>query len=319
MAGRNHVRKSATLALLAVAVAGCSQAASSGGSRGTSSRPGATATAATSPMPGVLFDDLSYATTADMVANGWIVRTKPGQPGVVGAVFDPGYVAVVDDATEPGNRMLELAATTDGTSTRQSEVCQQRKYREGTFAARLYFSDAPASGPDGDEVIEAFNLTSPAPQPTEQNYSEIDNTYLPNGGFANPEKTYRFESWAVMPANGESDPVAGEVAGWHTVMAQVAGHETRFYLDGRLVVTHGSQSYPTIPMAIDFSLWFIPRGFVDGAQPRTYHQDVDWVYASADKVESTDEVTAAVARMRAGKTAFNDGIPTLGLESPCNL
>src|SRR5207249_8703800 len=47
---------------------------------------GVAASAATgSSTAPVLFDDFSYVSTAQLSAHGWIVRTKPGWPGVPGA------------------------------------------------------------------------------------------------------------------------------------------------------------------------------------------------------------------------------------------
>src|SRR3954453_17218944 len=68
--------------------------------------------AATSPRPeppltdAVFFDDFSEADQAGLASNGWIVRAKPGHPGIEGASWGPGAVALIDDPQRPGNRLL---------------------------------------------------------------------------------------------------------------------------------------------------------------------------------------------------------------------
>jgi hypothetical protein len=39
------------------------------------------------PRRGIVFDDFSYASRTQLEAHGWIVRTAPGWPGVVGATW----------------------------------------------------------------------------------------------------------------------------------------------------------------------------------------------------------------------------------------
>ena len=58
---------------------------------------------------------------------------------------------------------LRLQARTDGRAehTVQAQICHQRKFFEGTTAARVRLSDAPVQGADGDVVVQAFYLVSP--------------------------------------------------------------------------------------------------------------------------------------------------------------
>jgi hypothetical protein len=85
-------------------------------------------------------------------------RCASGRPPGLPARLGRRGVALVDDPQQPGNRLLRLSARTDGTAagTVQAQVCHARKYLEGTYAARVRFSDAPVQGPDGDVVVQTF-------------------------------------------------------------------------------------------------------------------------------------------------------------------
>ena len=115
------------------------------------------------PATGVLFDDFSYANRADLQKSGWIQRTQQGHPGIAGAQWGPDTLTLVPDPEHPGNQLMRLQARTDGTGTgtAQAQLCHARKYLEGTYAARVRFSDRPTQGPDGDVVVQSFYAVSP--------------------------------------------------------------------------------------------------------------------------------------------------------------
>lgn len=328
--------RTGALLLLAIAMVGCAHATNT--TRPTSAASAApsvtgavgTASAASNPVVGTsgadqtFFDDFSYASPSSMAANGWIIRTKAGWPGVPGAIFDASTVKTVDDAGRPGNRLLQISATTNGTTTHQTQICQQRKFLAGTYAARVNFNDAPTSGPDGDQVVETFYLISPYVKAFDPNYSEVDNEYLPNGGWGGEDKTFYVTTWATVQiqpwsADNASNNVRGSLQGWHILVMQVADQKTRFYSDGQLIAQHGAHYYPRVPMSLNFNVWFIQDGFVGGAAQRTYDEQIDWVFHKAGVVLSPDQVTAAVARMRSAGTSFADTVPSGGLDSPCDL
>src|SRR3954469_18898120 len=85
---------------------------------------------------GDLFDDFAAGGRDALAAHGWVRRRAAGPPGFAGARWEP-------DAVELRSGLLRLTASTDGTvrGTQQAEVCQRRKFREGTYAARVRFSD----------------------------------------------------------------------------------------------------------------------------------------------------------------------------------
>src|SRR5262245_37254268 len=118
----------------------------------------ATAVASSSSLasskPQVLFDDFDYGgfnQSFQLWHHGWKIRTAQGWPGIAGAGWSQAGISFVRDPAGHDNRFLRLTSSTDGTPTgiEQAQICQQRKFFEGTYATRVRFSDAPDSGADG--------------------------------------------------------------------------------------------------------------------------------------------------------------------------
>ena len=282
---------------------------------------------------GRFFDDFSDADLAGLRAAGWTARTAPGHPGVPGALWGESQLRLLDDPALKGNRLLRLVAETDGTGpgTRQAQLCQQRKFFEGTYAARVRFSDAPVQGADGDPVIQTFYAVAPLRHDFDPQFSEIDWEYLPNGGWGSEKtrlygiswQTVRIEPWLAY--NGSHEEVgalgAGDAA-WHVLLMQVGGGRVRLFLDGRPVAEHGGRNYPVVPMSINFNLWFSPGGLLPaGGAVRRYEQDVDWVFHARNELLSPIQVEAAVAAYRREGRSREDTVPAAqpALESRCDF
>ena len=105
----------------------------------------------------VLFDDFSYSNKEQMKKNGWILRTEPGWPGILGATWKEDGISLLKDPDQRDTLLVRMTSSTDGTSanTTQTQFCHQRKYLEGTYAARVRFTDKPISGPGGDQLVHA--------------------------------------------------------------------------------------------------------------------------------------------------------------------
>lgn len=277
----------------------------------------------------VLFDDFSYTHRRELARHGWIVRTAPGWPGIPGATWWAEGVTFVAADGAPRGRALRMTSRTDGTApnTRQTQVCHQRKYLEGTYAARVRFTDAPVEGPGGDQLVESFYTISPLKAPWDMDYSELDFEYLPNGGWGIAEPTLYATTWETFypEPNWKKDNVfdtwLGSRAGWHTLVTQVSGGKVRYFVDGKQLADHGERFYPESLMSINFNLWFIRDGAAKSSEPRSYQEDIDWVFFEAGNVLSPAAVEMRVADFRRRAVKFLDNVPAPkpALDSPCNF
>ena len=284
---------------------------------------------ATKSAEQILFDDFSYTDKAQLKRNGWIVRTVPGWPGVPGAIWAEEGVSLMNDPDQRNNRILRMTSATDGpgAKTTQTQICHQRKYLEGTYAARVRFTDAPVSGPGGDQIVQSFYTISPLKAPMDLDYSELDYEYLPNGGWGIDGPTLYATTWETFSPepNWKKDNVFqsanGSQAGWHTLVTQVADQKVRYFVDGKLFAEHGGNYYPEDTMSINFNLWFIRDGMKQVNERRQYQEDIDWVFHQAGVALTPEQVEAAVATMRRKAIKFRDTVPAKSpaLKSPCDF
>ena len=283
--------------------------------------------AATQPKPQVLFDDFTYDNAQQMKKNGWILRTEAGWPGVPGAIWKEENVSIIKDSDQPNNRIVRMTSATDGTTTTQTQICHQRKYLDGTYAARVRFTDQPLSGPGGDQLVQSFYTISPLKAPWDPDYSELDWEYLPNGGWGIDGPTLYATTWETFypEPNWKKDNVFqtanGSRAGWHVLVTQVMDQKVRYFIDGKLFAEHGDNYYPEDTMSINFNLWFIRDGMIKSTERRQYHEDIDWVFFQANTALTPEQVEAAVAAQRKRGSKFQDSVPAKvpALKSPCNF
>jgi len=192
---------------------------------------------------------------------------------------------------------MQMAASTSGTAstTVQTEILTPFQFLHGTFAARVKFADAPQTGPDGDQLYQTFFTISPYKS---RPYSEIDFEYLPNGYGSVATPHFFFTLWQTTHKNVSTN-IAASYAGWHTLLVDDAdGVHTHFYVDGVLVYT-ASVYYPAALMAIDFNQWFPTGSLVNSSTPRTWLEQIDWVYHAKDTLLTTAQVESNVASYRA--------------------
>jgi len=277
----------------------------------------------------IFFDDFNYSRHKELTKHGWTIRTAPGWPGVPGANWPKEGVTFLEDSSQAGNRVLRMTSSTDGTAThtKQTQICHQRKYREGTYAARVRFVDNPVFGAGGDQLVESFYTISPLKAPMDPDYSELDFEYLPNGGWGSNGPTLFVTTWETFSPepNWQKDNVydstGGSQAGWHTLVTRVASEKVQYFLDRKPLAEHGSRYYPESLMSINFNLWFIKDGMVKGGNVRQYREDIDWVFFDRSIVLTPEEVEAKVAAMRRRSIKFRDSVPAPvpALSTPCNF
>ena len=275
----------------------------------------------------IFFDDLDYPNKEQMKKTGWILRTAPGWPGIPGAKWLEENVSFHKDPSQPRNRFVRMTSATDGTTTTQTQICQQRKFLEGTYAARVRFTDRPVSGPGGDQLVESFYSISPLKAPMDLDYSELDFEYLPNGGWGIDGPTLYATTWETFSPepNWKKDnvfkTVGGSQAGWHTLIKQVMNQKVIYFVDGKVFAEHGGEYYPEDTMSINFNLWFIRDGMIKSNERREYQEDIDWVFHQAGAALSPEQVEAAVADMRKRKVKVHDTVPAKvpALKSPCDF
>jgi len=289
----------------------------------------ATATVAlTQDLSNTFFDDFSYAFPEEMTSHGWTLRAGTGWPGVTGATFRSENVSILEDADLPGNRLLRMTSSTDGmpSNTFQTQICHRRKYLEGTYAARVHFSNEPASGPDGDQVVETFYTITPYEEPLKPEYSEMDFEYLPNGGWGLPPMSFAFTTWETVQiepwnADNKSDQRYKNTEGWHTLVVQAMDGTVRYFVDGKQTAAHTGNYYPDAPMSINFNLWFINDGLNGSSETRSYQEEIDWVYHEANTLITPKQVEQKILELRQSETGFMDTVPagSPALESLCDL
>ncbi|MFJ6783185.1 glycoside hydrolase family 16 protein [Streptomyces yangpuensis] len=273
----------------------CVLAACSGGPADDAAAPAGSASPTPSGPPGTLFDDFQYDGADDpaLAAHGWEIRTGGGGPGIKDSWSAAG-AAFPADATAQGGRVLQLQSSTDGTQkgTQQVEIQGTGKNLfTGTYAARVHFSDKPASGRNGDHVVQTFFPISPSD--ASDKYSELDFEYLPNGGWGSKGPRLDNVSWyKADPPDRVNNTLGQRLGGWHTLMITAMDGKVTYSLDGKEVFTSSGKYVPREKMDIHFSNWFIDLPFAGGA--RTWEMKVNWVYYKADEAVSPADVQKTV-------------------------
>jgi len=277
---------------------------------------GSTSTPPTDPNAPALFDDFNYASSGDsaLAAHGWTVKSGQGGPGVPGATWSPQDITFLASG---GSSVMNMRLTTDGTATGTRETELQttaRKFKNGTYAARVKFNDTPTGGPDGDHVNQTFFTFTPLNAPMDPDYSEQDFEYLPNGGWGEQSnimyttswETYNPDPWQAVNAHGEARQ---SYDGWHDLQLTVDNTSITYYIDGQVFATHGEPYLPETQQWIDFNHWLIDLNGQTGSTPRSYDEQVDYVYFVKDQVLTPSQVAAKITGYRTAGTTFTDTVP----------
>jgi endo-1,3-1,4-beta-glycanase ExoK len=276
------------------------------------------------------FDDFSYAGPHDpTLAGRWYVRSGKGGPGHAQATWDPNLVVFVQDPDSTGNVLLQMHATTSGTpqSSAQSEIGTCQGFFEGTYGARIHFTNDPRyAAPPQPSVQAFFTINSLRCSPI---YSECDFEYLPYDVWEPycPDPALYMISWD-WSCDDPNDPNAPDdpndmndqkelcgpegLADWHTYCIQVTDGQVRYYVDYEQKAMHTGVYYPDAPMAILLQHWFAypedpPPPLLLLAYDFIMH--VDWVYYAQDVTLMPSQVQTIVAQYRAGGAAYDNTLP----------
>ncbi|MFI8949222.1 cellulose binding domain-containing protein [Streptomyces sp. NPDC053750] len=256
------------------------------------------------PPDDVLFDDFAYTGPEDpsLAANGWEVRSGAGGPGVEDSWSAKGVTFPAGEK-EDGGQALRLEARTDGTAkgTVQSEFHTARPvFREGTLVARVYFTDEPVNGEDGDHVSQSVFAISPDHK--SEKYSELDFEYMANGGWGRYGPILDTTSWRSSDLGDRvTKPHQTKLGGWRTLAMTAADGKVTYSVDGKVLFTSGKTYLPREPMSVNFSNWFIDLPFKG---ERSWAMKVDWVYLQSGQAVSPEVATQAAADFAAAGTRY---------------
>ncbi|GAA4601244.1 hypothetical protein BJY16_003819 [Actinoplanes octamycinicus] len=262
--------------------------------------------------PGIVFDNFHYVAPEDpaFYKHGWLVRTSKGSPGIPDTWSKAG-VSFPGDPTAQGGQVLQLQAKTDGTKqgTTQAQVqTVEDKFLTGTFAARIFFSNAPASGRDGDHINQSFYTIS-TNDGAGAKYSELDNEYMPNGGWGNRGPLLDTTSFYAPDWRKETTRRHRiNLQGWHTMVITASDGVVTYYADKRKLFSAKGKFFPSKAMHVSFNTWFIDLPF---AGERTWNMKVNWFYCNTQKAMSAAAVQKAVDGYYASGQNFIDTVPKL--------
>jgi hypothetical protein len=258
-----------------------------------------------------MFDNFHYTAPDDpaLFLHGWLVRVGTGAPGIRDTWSAAG-VSFPADPDAQGGQVLQLEARTDGTKQGTTQAQLQTtasKFFTGTFAARIFFADAPSSGGDGDHINESFYAISADATPRNTRYSELDNEYMPNGGWGNPgpfldTNAYYTSDWR-KEANQRNRM---SLHGWRTMVITAADGIVTFYVDDQKLFSASGKYFPREGMVVSFNTWFIDLPFT-GA--RTWDMKVNWFYYNAHQAMSATDVNNAVSSYYSSGMSFIDTVP----------
>lgn len=251
------------------------------------------------------FDDFTYSTSADSSFHDWYwVRSGIGAPGQ--GTWDPDLIVFYSDPQDSNNIIMKIPSQLSGekqTIKKSSIETHEYMFREGTFSARVYFTDSPSDW--NDLTVQAFFTIN-----TLETYAEVDMEYLAwDNNYWYGEGLY-MTSWGdykdglpmsqqdreLMPSS-PSDKRPTDLQGWHILMMIVNGGHIKYYLDGDLMADHSGSRYPDCDMRICFSHWPDVL-YSSSTTTRKHDMEVDWVYHQANIELSTSEVEDRVKSLR---------------------
>ena len=226
-------------------------------------RPGGTAPAAAAAT---LFDDFNYSGHTDpkLSEHGWTVRSNAGGPGVPGATWAPENITFATDGRQLRHEPGDFDRRHRRSPPKQTEILTKAmKFKNGTYAARVKFTDAPKSGPDGDHLVQTFFTINDLKAPMADDYAEYDFEYLPNGGWGEPGnilyttswETYKPDPWEAVNQHTESRQSFTRAGTTWCSPSTTAPSSTTS--TGSSSARTTPSTCPSGPMSINFNQWLI--------------------------------------------------------------
>lgn len=256
----------------------------------------------------IMFDDFNYSDNTDVELsnfNNWnVIHGINGPP--TGAMYDKNNLWFDADPLDASNKLMNLQTTVNGVTNAVTQCRIETNgynYFEGTYAARVKFSNLPNAY--GDANIQTFyTIVSYLLAGDGSKYSELDFEYMAS------------DKWSTSPNNEVmyltawnryiADPWAAwkgyvtdvkEYSGWHTlVMSATDGTNVKFWMDGvyygALSITDNDQTsvYPRSNMQVAFANWVWNNNIGASNDIRNANMQVDWVLHVKDEEKSTVEV-----------------------------
>jgi hypothetical protein len=265
------------------------------------------------------FDDFSYLDVRDTMlsAHGWTPVHGVNAPPS-GANYSRDLVSF--EFAQPGsvNRLMVLAARTGGNPFNMvlSRMETPAVFREGTYAAQVFFDHALRKTQDGN--IQTFYLISPQDLSPDSLYSECDIEYLPYDVWSDESRKdsrVYFATWESFHSNPfvpdhalSSLPV--NLWGWHILIIRIMDGNVTYYLDkaeepsaSHRYSPAGSTVYPESLMHLVFANW-ITSTSEEFSGWRESIMKVDWVYFAADTTVDFFEIRRRVNAFRKAGTVF---------------
>lgn len=286
------------------------------------------------PQVTEMFDDFSYANASDPELEGindWIVVDGVSGPPS-GAVYSKELITFTPDPSNSANKIMGVATRADNNpqNTRHSRIeTAVMPYRNGTFAALVYFDDTPALYGDGN-VETFYTINSYATCNNPDLYSECDFEYLPwDAWHWERQKTMYTTTWETCEIRDHQKAVRS-YEGWHDLIYTVVeGQPVKYYIDGQLFHTQ-DRFQPDSDVNISFANWIYQNITGTNTTVRTTTMKVDWVYHAKDVILSRADILAMVANFRstgvlrknlAGEKVVSgpvNPLPTIAITSPAN-
>ena len=264
----------------------------------------------------IMFDDFNYESVNDAQLtsfNKWnVINGVSGPPE--GGLYQRNNIQFKADPTNPSNKLMTLATTVNGQTkaiTHSRIETQGYEYFEGTYAARVYFSETPFGYKDANiqtfYTIVGSNLSGDGSK-----YSELDFEYMAadKWGISENNQVMYLTSWNRYIA----DPWQAwkrywsekkSYAGWHTfVVSCTDGKNVNYYMDGQFITSmattdnDGTSVYPRSMMQVAFANWVWNSVIGASTDSRSTTMEVDWVLFQKNTALTPAQVNTQVSTFR---------------------